>query len=86
MSKQYQTTEVQASMSSVLGLAVPEQVTVALAEIAESATEGLLALAVGAGLQVMGTLLEESVDALAGPRARTTRTGPPCATATSRAR
>ena len=57
MSKQYQTTDVQASMSSVLGLAVPEQVTVALAEIAESAKEGLLALAVGAGLQVMGTLM-----------------------------
>ena len=31
MSKQYQTTDVQASMSSVLGLAMPEQVTVALA-------------------------------------------------------
>jgi putative transposase len=68
MSNQYQTTDVQASMSSVLGLAVPEQVTVALAEIAESATEGLLALAVGAGLQVMGTLMEESVTALAGPK------------------
>ena len=68
MSKQYQTTDVQASMSSVLGLAVPEQVTVALAEIAESAKEGLLALAVGAGLQVMGTLMEESVTALAGPK------------------
>jgi putative transposase len=70
MSKQYQTTDVQASMSSVLGLAVPEQVTVALAEIAESAKQGLLALAVGAGLQVMGTLMEESVDALAGPKGK----------------
>jgi hypothetical protein len=70
MSKQYQTTDVQASMSSVLGLAVPEQVTVALAEIAGSAKEGLLALAVGAGLQVMGTLMEESVTALAGPKGK----------------
>jgi len=70
MSKQYQTTDVQASMSSVLGLAMPEQVTVALAEIAESAKEGLLALAVGAGLQVMGTLMEESVTALAGPKGK----------------
>ena len=50
------------------GLVVPEQVSVALAEIAESAKEGLLALAVGAGLQVMGTLMEESVAALAGPK------------------
>jgi transposase-like protein len=67
VSKQYQTSDVQASM---LGLAVPEQVTVALAEIAESAKEGLLALAVGAGLQVMQTLMEESVTALAGPKGK----------------
>jgi hypothetical protein len=65
MGKQYQTTDVQASMP---GLTMPEQVSVALAEIAESATEGLLALAVGAGLQVLGTLMEESVTALAGPK------------------
>jgi transposase-like protein len=51
-------------------LAIPEQVSVALAEIAESATEGLLALAVGAGLQVMQTLMEESVTALAGPKGK----------------
>jgi putative transposase len=73
MRKQYQTVDVYASMpsmSSVLGLAVPEQVGVALAEIAESAKEGLLALAVGAGLQVMGTLMEESVTALAGPKGK----------------
>jgi transposase-like protein len=65
--KQYQTTDVQASMP---GLTMPEQVSVALAEIAESAKEGLLALAVGAGLQVLGTLMEESVDALAGPKGK----------------
>jgi putative transposase len=73
MRKQYQTVDVYASMpsmSSVLGLAVPEQVGVALAEITESAKEGLLALAVGAGLQVMGTLMEESVTALAGPKGK----------------
>jgi putative transposase len=83
MGKQYQTRDAEAS---TLGLAIPEEVLVALAEIAESAKEGLLALAVGAGLQVLGTLMEESVVALAGPRAGTTRTGPRCATATSRAR
>jgi transposase-like protein len=73
MRKQYQTSDVQAStpsMSSVLGVAVPEQVSVALAEIAQSATEGLLALSVGAGLQVMQALMEESVTALAGPKGR----------------
>jgi putative transposase len=81
--KQYQTRDAEASMA---GLVVPDKVTVALAEIAESAKEGLLALAVGAGLQVMQTLMEESVVALAGPRASTTRTGSPCGTARSRAR
>ena len=83
MGKQYQTRSAEASTPE---LTIPEQVSVALAEIAESATEGLLALAVGAGLQVMQALMEESVTALAGPRASTTRTAPPCATATSRAR
>jgi putative transposase len=61
--KQYQTRDATASTSE---LAIPETVSVALAEIAESAKEGLLALAVGAGLQVMETLMEESVTALAG--------------------
>jgi putative transposase len=65
--KQYQTRDAEASMA---GLAVPDEVTVALAAIAESANEGLLALAVGAGLQVMQTLMEESVVALAGPKGR----------------
>jgi putative transposase len=64
---QYQTRDAQASTPE---LTIPDEVTVALAEIAESATEGLLALAVGAGLQVMGTLMEESVVALAGPKGK----------------
>jgi hypothetical protein len=70
--KQYQTRDAEASMA---GLVVSDEVTVALAEIAESAKEGLLALAVGAGLHVIGTLMEESVVALAGPRASMTPTG-----------
>jgi putative transposase len=67
MAKQYQTTDVTASTPE---LTIPEKVSVALAEIAESAKEGLLALAVGAGLQVLGTLMEESVTALAGPQGK----------------
>jgi putative transposase len=67
MGKQYQTSDVEAS---TLGLTIPEEVTVALAEIAHSATEGLLALSVGAGLQVMQTLMEQSVTALAGPKGK----------------
>src|SRR6266496_1669872 len=67
MGKQYQTSSAEASTPK---LTLPEEVSVALAEIAESATEGLLALAVGAGLQVLGTLMEESVVALAGPKGK----------------
>jgi putative transposase len=63
--KQDQTRDATASTP---GLTIPAEVSVALAEIAESATEGLLA--VGAGLQVMGTLMEESVVALAGPKGK----------------
>ena len=50
------------------GLAVPDVVTVAMSEIADDMREGLLALAVGAGLQVMSALMEADVTALTGPR------------------
>ena len=52
------------------GSAVPERVSVAMAEIAENMGEGLLALAVGAGLQVMAALMEADVSALAGPKGK----------------
>jgi putative transposase len=50
--------------------AVPESVSVALAELAEDMREGLLALAVGTGLQVMAALMEEDVTAACGPKGR----------------
>jgi len=56
-------------------VAVPEQVSVAMAEIAADMRQGLLALAVGAGLQVMQSLMEEDVAACCGPRGRA-RCGP----------
>ncbi len=49
---------------------MPEQVSVAMDEIAADMREGLLALAVGAGLQVMGQLMEADVAAVCGPRGR----------------
>jgi putative transposase len=51
-------------------VAVPATVSVAMGEIAEDMREGLLALAVGAGLQVMATLMSEDVAALCGPRGK----------------
>src|SRR5260370_8585155 len=65
MKKSNQIQSVDASAS-----AVPERVSVAMAEIAENMGEGLLALAVGAGLQVMAALMEADVTALAGPKGR----------------
>src|SRR5674476_733818 len=52
------------------GLAVPEEVTVAMGEIADDMREGLLAVAVGAGLQVMSSLMEADVAAVCGPRGK----------------
>ena len=51
-------------------IAVPEQVIVSMAEIAESAKEGLLAVAVGAGLQVMAAMFGEDADRLCGPEGK----------------
>jgi hypothetical protein len=51
-------------------LALPEQVTVAVAELAGAAREGLLALAVGTGLGVLGSLLAADVERLVGPKGR----------------
>jgi putative transposase len=70
MGKLYQTRDGEASTP---GLTIPEEVSVALAEIAHSAKEGLLALAVGAGLQVLQQIMEESVTALAGPKGKHNR-------------
>lgn len=39
-----------------------------MTDLAETAKEGLLALAVGTGLQVMQVRMEEDVTALAGPK------------------
>jgi len=48
-------------------VAVPEQVIVSVGEIAGAAKEGLLALAVGTGLQVMAAIFDEDVARLCGP-------------------
>lgn len=48
-------------------VAVPEQVIVSMAEIAGSVKEGLLALAVGTGLQVMAAIFDEDATVLCGP-------------------
>lgn len=51
-------------------LMLPEQVQVSLAEIAGQAKEGLLALAVGAGLAVLQETMEWEVEQIVGPKGR----------------
>ena len=65
MTKNYQT-----KTSDTSALAVPEHVSVSMDEIAGAMREGLLALAVGTGLQVMSTLMEADVAAVCGPRGK----------------
>jgi putative transposase len=66
--KKYQKTGV--DMPDALELSVPEHVNVVMAEVAADLREGLLALAVGTGLQVMTPLMEEDATALAGPKGK----------------
>jgi transposase-like protein len=63
--KNYQNQEIDTSQP-----AVPETVSVALAELVGEVHEGLLALAVGAGLQVMAAIMEADVTAVCGPKGR----------------
>jgi putative transposase len=51
-------------------LVLPERVTLVLAELAGAAHQGLLTLAVGTGLGVLGSLLDTDVERLVGPRGR----------------
>src|SRR4051794_12704303 len=63
--KDYQNEEIDTSQP-----AVPDTVSVALAGLAGEMREGLLALAVGTGLQVMAALMEADVTAVCGPKGR----------------
>ena len=49
---------------------LPETVSVAMAELAGDVQEGLLAMAVGTGLQVMAAMMNADVEAVCGPKGR----------------
>ncbi|MDP9433729.1 MAG: IS256 family transposase, partial [Actinomycetota bacterium] len=68
MRKTYQNSKI--DTPDALELTVPEHVNVVMAEVAADMREGLLALAVGAGLQVMTALMDADVTALAGPKGK----------------
>src|SRR5271155_2861017 len=62
--KNYQTDELNAP------ILLPKSVRVAMEDIAGTMREGLLAMAVGAGLAVMQALMEESVTEVCGPKGK----------------
>jgi putative transposase len=63
--KTYQNQDVDTSLP-----ALPDTVNLAVAELAGELREGLLALAVGTGMQVLAALMEEDVTAACGPKGR----------------
>ena len=65
--KDYQTKTATAGTATV---PMPDVVQLAMGDIADTMREGLLALAVGAGMQVIGVLFEESVGVMAGPKGK----------------
>jgi transposase-like protein len=69
MTKNYQTKRPRAATLEP-EIVVPETVSIAMGELAGNMREGLLALAVGAGLQMVHVLMDECVTALAGPRGK----------------
>jgi putative transposase len=60
----------QKNAASATTPALPQAVTVALAELAGDVQEGLLAMAVGTGLQVMAAMMSADLEAACGPRGK----------------
>ena len=65
---------------------LPEEIQLAMTDIAGAAREGLLAMSVAAGMAVMQAMFEAEIAEVAGRRASTMRTGPRCAMAVGAAR
>ena len=68
MKKNYQKNTMSA-MTAVLPV-LPVAVSIAMAELAGDVQEGLLAMAVGTGLQVMAAMMNADVEAVCGPRGK----------------
>ncbi len=69
MKKDYQTNGSRA-VTGADAIVLPDAVSVTLAELAGAVKEGLLALAVGAGVQVMQAIMDDNVTTICGPRGR----------------
>jgi len=60
----------QKSAATAMTPVLPEAVSVAMAELAGDVQEGLLAMAVGTGLQVMAAMMNADIEAVCGPRGK----------------
>jgi len=78
VTKKYQIKD--AKTNDALVLAVPAAVSVTMNEVAADMREGLLALAVGAGLQVMQSLMDADVAEVCGTRSKHNRNARRCDT------
>ena len=65
---------------------LPEEIQLALTDIAGAAREGLLAMSVAAGLAVMAAMFDAEISQVCGPKGRHDRSGPRCAMAPVAAR
>ena len=64
----------------------PEEIQLAMSDIAGVAREGLLAMSVAAGMAVMQAMFEAEIAQACGPKGRHARAGPRCGAARGRAR
>ena len=60
----------QKNAASAMAPVLPEAVSIAMAELAGDVQEGLLAMAVGTGLQVMAAMMNADVEAVCGPKGK----------------
>ena len=79
MGKTYQNSKI--GTPDGLELTLPGHVNLVMAEVAADMREGLLALAVAAGLQVMTALMDADVTVVAGPKGKHAPSVAPMSTA-----
>lgn len=71
MTRNYQNTDrLRALDGNELSVELPDEVTISLAEVADSVREGLLAVVVSGGMQLISAVLDENVTGLCGPRGK----------------
>ena len=65
---------------------LPEEIALAMTDIADAAREGLMAMSVAAGMAVMAAMFEAEIAEACGPKGKHNRAGQRCAMAPGRDR